>query len=112
MTLRERQSIFAINLAKLIVWINEQPDHTCTLGEVYRTDEQQYIYIKLGKSKSKRSKHQDRLAADINIFISGEYQTQSDAYEEAAKYWQSLHPDNQAGYEWSWDANHFQMNDQ
>lgn len=109
MTLREKQSLFAVNLAKLILWINEQPGHTCTVGEVWRPDEMQGVYLQTGKSKAKRSRHQDKLAADINLFVNNNYCSDGEAYKGAAEYWKSLHPDNVAGYDWGWDANHFEM---
>ena len=42
-----------------------------TGGELYRTDYQHAENVRTGKSKTKRSKHQDRLAIDLNFFIDG-----------------------------------------
>ena len=107
-TMREKQSIFAKNIAQLIIWSFEQ-GYEITVGEFLRTPEQQQLYIKSGKSKTANSKHLNRLAADLNLFIGGVYQTGKDAYKPLADYWKSLHPDNVAGYDWGWDANHFEM---
>lgn len=108
MTTRERQSIFAVNFAKLILHA-ESLGYDVTLGEVLRTNEQQEIYVKSGKSKTRNSQHLKKLAGDLNLFIDGEYQTGREPYKPLAEYWKTLHPDNLAGYDWGWDANHFEM---
>lgn len=106
--MRQKQAIFIRNLAKLILWAFDQ-GYELTIGEAYRTQEQQDIYLKTGKTKVKHSKHQDRLAVDLNLFINGEFIITRDPYEPLVKYWKSMHPDNIAGYDWGWDANHFEM---
>ena len=108
MTLSEKQSIFALNFAKLILWINDQ-GWTVTVGEVLRTPEQEEIYFSTGKSKTKDSKHLLKLAGDLNLFVNGVYQTTKNSYKPLAEYWKSLNPLNKAGYDWGWDANHFEM---
>ena len=108
MTLREKQSLFLFNVSRLIAWSQGQ-GFDLTGGELWRTDEQQAIYLRNGKSKAPRSKHQDRLAIDLNLFIGGVYKTDSESYKPLAEFWESLHPDNRAGYRWGWDANHFQF---
>ena len=108
MTFRERQSIFAINFAKLILYA-ETLNYEVTLGEVLRTPEQQEIYLKTGKSKTRNSQHLRKLAGDLFLFIGGDYQTGKEPYKPLADFWKSLHPDNVAGYDWGWDANHFEM---
>lgn len=109
MTLREKQSIFVYNVAKLIFYAYDVLKIELTAGEFWRTEEQQEIYLKRGASKAKRSKHQDRLAVDFNVFVNGEYKTDNESYKQLAEYWKSLHPNNVAGYDWGWDANHFEM---
>jgi len=111
MKLSQSQRIFSLNLAKLIIWIYDN-GMECTMGEVLRTQEQQEIYVKSGKSKTSNSKHLLKLAADINLFIGGEYKTDKESYKEMAKYWKSLHENNVAGYDWGWDSNHFEMKPQ
>ena len=108
MTLREKQSIFARNAARLIIFAFNSGMEV-TLGEAHRTDEQHALNVKNGKSNAKRSKHQDRMAIDLNLFVGGFYQSDREPYKPLAKYWKSLHPDNVAGYDWGWDANHFEM---
>jgi hypothetical protein len=108
MKLSEQQRIFSLNLAKLIQWIYDE-GMECTMGEVLRTPEQQAIYLKSGASKTANSMHLQKLAADINLFVTGVYVTDKEHYKPLASYWKSLHPDNVAGYDWGWDANHFEM---
>ena len=108
MTLRERQSLFLLNFSKLIIWIYDQ-GWEATAGELFRTSEQQAIYFSEGLSKVKESKHQLKLAGDLNLFINKIYQQTKAPYAPLAEYWKSLHPDNVAGYDWGWDAGHFEM---
>jgi hypothetical protein len=108
MTLVKKQTIFLINFAKLILWA-QQNGFEGTAGELHRTDEQHAWNLKKGLSKATRSKHQDRLAGDLNLFVKGVYQTTRTPYKPLADYWKTLHTDNRAGYDWGWDANHFEM---
>lgn len=109
MTLRQKQSIFLFNIAKLIQWAFKQ-GWELTGGELYRTKEQQAIYVKQGLSQTMNSKHLTRLAIDLHLFIDGKYQQSAEPYKPLADYWISLHTDNIAGYYWTFkDAGHFQM---
>lgn len=124
MTLKEKQIIFIQNLCKLIQWSFEN-GYQVTIGEAQRTPEQQLLYFegysiqKIGsglhfvkterKTKTMDSKHLNRLAMDLNLYINGIYQTDSAAYKPLAEYWKSLHPLNDSGYYWAWDGNHFEM---
>ena len=108
MTLRQRQSVFAQNTAKLILYAYEI-GFEVTLGEALRTVEQQRIYVNSGKSKTMNSRHIQRLAIDLCLFRNGTYLTGKEDYRQLAEYWESLNPDNVAGYRWGWDANHFEM---
>lgn len=108
--LRDKQVIFLQNIAKLIEYSKTLPGYELTAGEMYRTAEQQAIYLSKGMTKRKVSQHQNRLAFDINIFIDGKYRTDKEAYKPLAEYWKSLNPNNQSGYYWNWDLNHFEMN--
>lgn len=124
MTLREKQSLFLRNASKLITWAFDN-GFELTIGEGLRTSEQQLLYFegysieKLGsglhfvktsrKTKTLKSKHLEKLAIDLNLFIGGVYQTDSNAYKPIAEYWKSLNENNDAGYFWGWDGNHFEM---
>lgn len=106
--MREKQSIFLLNVAKLIIWAFEH-GMELTGGELMRSDAQQAIYLKEKKTKVKRSKHQDRLAIDLNLFLQGQYIRDREPYKPLADYWKSLNENNVAGYDWKFDANHFEM---
>ena len=109
MILSEKQSLFALNAAKLILWISEQPGYRVTLNEAYRTKEQAAIYASQGKGIS-ASLHCIRLAIDLNLYKDGEYLSRSEEYKIMGDYWKSLHPDNKWGGDFkSHDGCHFSM---
>lgn len=124
MSLRKKQSIFALNLSKLISYAYSI-GYEITMGEVLRTNDQQLLYfegytlikedgvVKLiktkPKSKTMNGYHPKKLAADLNVFVNGEYKTDKETYKPLAEYWKSLNEKNVSGYDWGWDLNHFQM---
>ena len=124
MTLREKQSLFLKNAAKLILFAYEN-GYELTGGELLRTKEQQLLYFegfkldRIGsnlklfktapKSKTMNSRHLQKLAIDINLFKDGKYLTDAESFKPLHEYWKTLHPDNHSGYEWGWDFNHFEM---
>lgn len=124
-TLSEKQRVFTLNIACLIVYAYDN-GYELTFGEAYRTQSQILLNffgfevikggvlgIKLQKSKKTsktlNSLHGSRLAVDFNLFIDDRYITDREKYRPLAEYWKSLHPKNRAGYDWGWDANHFEM---
>ena len=109
MTLLEKQQIFSINVAKLILQSKEIFNIDISLGEAYRTIEQQRIYFNSGKSKTLKSRHMQRLAIDLHIFKEGKWLTNKEDYKPLALIWKNLHTDNDCGYFWDWDLNHFEM---
>ncbi|EMK7397435.1 M15 family peptidase, partial [Escherichia coli] len=78
MKLSEKQQLFAVMIADLIHWAQEH-GYRLTFGEAYRTPEQAALNAKTGKG-IRNSLHTLRLAVDFNLFINGEYQTDTDAY--------------------------------
>lgn len=66
LTLRQKQSVFAVNVARLILHANSL-GYSVTLGEAWRSD-QEATRLALTGQGIKRSLHQDRLAIDINLF--------------------------------------------
>jgi D-alanyl-D-alanine carboxypeptidase len=108
-SIRPKQTIFLNNAAKLILFANELPGYEITGGELHRTKEQQAIYLAKGLSKTMNSRHLDRLAIDLNVFINGVYRTDKAAYQPLADYWRKLDPNNVSGCDWNWDYNHFEM---
>ena len=124
MTQREKQSEFLKNVAKMILWAFEN-GMELTGGELLRTNEQQLLYFegfsiqKIGsnlhfvktdrKTKTLKSKHLEKLAVDLNIFIDGVWKTDKETYRKISEYWKNLNPLNDCGYFWGWDFNHFEM---
>jgi hypothetical protein len=109
MKLSEKQAIFSLNVSKLIIQSKEIFNIDITLGEAYRTKEQQSIYYSQGLTQTIQSRHQLRLAIDLHIFINGEWKTDKESYKPLALIWKNLNPLNDCGYFWGWDFNHFEM---
>ncbi len=107
MTLAEQQQKFCWLVMQLLQYIYKN-GMSCTIGQAWRTIEQQEIYIKQGLSKSRSSKHLEKLAIDLNLFISGKYKIDRESYKEIGEFWKSLDPECIWGGDWGWDANHFQ----
>ncbi len=107
MTLSEKQRKFTWLVSRLIEWAYDM-GYEITLGEALRTPEQQALYVKAGKSKTMNSKHLEKLAIDLNLFVDGEYRTDKPSYEPLGEYWKKLDSECVWGGDWGWDANHFQ----
>ncbi len=106
MTLSEKQQLFTKLIAQLILWADEK-GYRLTFGEAYRTPEQAKLNAQSGKGIA-NSLHTQRLAVDFNLFINGQYQTDSAAYLESGKFWESI------GGSWGGrfsrpDGNHFSL---
>lgn len=109
MKLGEKQQLFTANIGRLILWAYSK-GYRLTFGEVYRTPEQARANAKSGKGIS-NSLHIIRLAVDLNLFVEGIYQTNSEAYQVLGDYWKTLHPLNRWGGDFKSrpDGNHFSM---
>ncbi len=93
-------------IGRLIVWTYAQ-GFMLTFGEAYRTPEQAELNAQKGTGIS-NSLHPKRLAVDFNLFINGEYQTDSRAYLPLGVFWESI------GGTWGGrfakaDGNHFSL---
>ena len=105
MKLGEHQEAFSKDLVKLLSKAHEL-GYGVRIGEVYRTPEQQAIYIKTGRSKTTNSMHLKKCAADPHFTRGGQL-----CYPEVlGRFWESLDPLNQAGMFWKnfKDDPHFQ----
>jgi hypothetical protein len=102
------QRVFTQNVAKFINYANSQ-NVGLTFGEAFRTKFQQDEYVRQGLSKTHNSKHLERLAVDFNYFENGVYGISDEKIKLLATYWESLHPNNVAGFFWGWDAGHIEM---
>jgi peptidoglycan L-alanyl-D-glutamate endopeptidase CwlK len=100
---------FALDVAKLIQYAAAR-GYKITLGEAYRTEEQQAIYLSNGKSKAKESQHQKRLAVDLNIFKHDRLTYDKTDIKPLGDYWKSLNGANRWGGDFTSldDAGHFE----
>jgi len=109
MTLAEKRQTFTANLAKLIDWATTEPDHAVALDQVKRTPAEAAANAAAG-SGIKNSLHLLGLAADLLLYVNGQYRYASEDYYDLGQYWKSLHPDNCWGGDFSRpDGNHFSM---
>jgi hypothetical protein len=108
MSLIKTQSEFLLDAARLITFAASS-GFTVTGGELYRTIEQQKIYVERGLSKTINSQHLKRLAIDLNLFANGEVCKAGD-YAPIGAFWESLNGANRWGgnFKKFVDANHFE----
>ena len=90
------QAAFLLDLCKLIEFATLQ-GFTVTAGELYRTPEQQQIYVKTGRSRTMESLHLQRRAVDLNFFIDGKLTYDKKVLAPLGLFWESLHPLNSWG---------------
>ena len=95
MTLREKQSLFARNIAKLIQFAYAE-GYEVTFAEAYRPPELAALYAEQGRGIA-NSLHTKRLAVDLNLFLEGKYLSSSESHRVLGAYWKTLHPDNRWG---------------
>jgi hypothetical protein len=96
MKLTELQWIFLKNLCELIVEI-EQRGFTASGGELFRTPEQQAIYLEKGLSKTLNSMHLKKCAIDLFLFKDGILIGDEKMLQPIGDYWEGLHPLNRWG---------------
>ena len=117
-SLSQQQFKFTMMVAKLILYAYGV-GYTLSLGEAWRPQEMQDLYLKTGKTKVKYSKHQDRLAIDLNLFMGGKLLTDKESYRVLGEYWEHLSDENVWGGRFGvrkedydkkvgWDPGHFQ----
>lgn len=100
------QTQFVQMIGRLIFWAYDN-GYELTFGEAYRTPQQAALDAQKGTG-IQHSLHTLRLAVDFNLFINGEYQTESEAYRPLGEYWESI------GGSWGGrfakpDGNHFSL---
>ena len=97
MTLRQKQSQFAKLIGQLMTWISSKGEYEVTFGDFWASNRH-----------VRDSFHYKRLAADLNLFINGKYQTTTKAHKPLGSYWKSLHPDCTWGGDFKRkDGNHY-----
>ncbi|MDD3466639.1 MAG: M15 family metallopeptidase [Campylobacterales bacterium] len=109
MSLVSEQNEFLKDVAKLIEFC-AQKGFIITGGELYRTEAQQSIYLKEGKSKTSNSMHLKRLAIDLNFFVNGALSYDKTVLSSVGAFWESLNPKNRWGGNFSTlvDTPHFE----
>lgn len=99
MSMVQAQSEFLLDACKLIARATEL-GFVVTLGEGYRTIEQQQIYVKTGRSKILDSQHMKRLAIDLNFFRDGKLAQTREELKPLGDWWETLNPKNRWGGNW------------
>lgn len=109
MTKVEQQAAFLTDFAKLVLKAGEF-GLVVTAGELMRSQEQQDLYLKAGKTTIKHSIHQDRMAGDLNFFKAGVLTYDKKDIQPLGDYWESLNPQNRWGGNWTSfvDTPHFE----
>lgn len=90
------QAAFLLDMSKLIQKATEM-GFQVTAGELYRTPEQQQIYVKTGRSRTMNSLHLQRRAVDLNFFKDGKLTYDKATLAPLGAYWESLDPLNSWG---------------
>lgn len=89
MTLRQKQSLFAHHVAKLILHAYAM-GYEVTLGDAYRSPEEAARQAKAGRGIA-TSLHTQRLAIDLNLFKDGHYLTSTEAHRPLGEWWEKQH---------------------
>lgn len=110
MTLREKQSLFALLVAELIFQAVKM-GYAVTFGEAYRSPEEAARLAKTGAGIA-NSLHTQRLAIDLNLFKDGVYLSSTEAHRPLGEWWEKQH----AACRWGGsfksrpDGNHYELN--
>lgn len=109
MTLGEKQRLFCSLIGQFIVWCYAN-GYELTFGEAQRTQQQANANAVSGAGIS-NSLHIIRLAVDLNLFIKGVYQMNTEAYKPLGEKWKSMHPLARWGGDFQKlpDGNHFSL---
>lgn len=88
----------------------EELGFVVTGGELFRTAEQQQIYVKTGRSKTMASNHLRRCAIDFNFFLDNKLIYDINILRPLGEYWKSLNSKNDWGGFWKSfkDVPHFE----
>lgn len=90
MKLREARCLFTRLISDLVLWAFEQ-GYEVSFEEVKRSKAQAAANAASGAGIS-NSLHLDGLAADLNLYIGGDYQETSEAHAEIGAKWKTMHP--------------------
>ena len=109
MSLVLEQAAFLKDVVKLLVKADEM-GLVVTPGELYRTPEQQEIYVKTGRSTTMKSNHIRKCAIDLNFFKDNKLTYDTELLKPLGDYWRSLNAKNDWGGFWKSfkDVPHFE----
>lgn len=109
MSLVTEQQAFLLDVCRLVAFATKQ-GFVVTGGELFRTAEQQEIYVKTGRSKTMNSLHLKRCAIDLNFFKDGKLIYDIKVLAPIGAYWESLSKKNSWGGNWNSfkDVPHFE----
>lgn len=109
MTLGDKQRLFSKLVGEWLVWVYAQ-GYEVTFGEAQRSFEQAVANSRSGAGIV-NSLHLLRLALDVNLFLAGVYQSETEAYRPLGEKWKSLHPDCRWGGDFKSrpDGNHISI---
>jgi hypothetical protein len=113
MNINGEQNAFLHDVALLIQFIeNSDNGMLITGGELFRTTEQEQIYVNSGRSNTINSNHLRRLAIDLNFIQGGKIITDKQSLLIYGDFWESLNPLNRAGMNFTtiYDPGHFERN--
>jgi len=113
-----QQNAFLMDVVKLLTeaW---RLGFVVSGGELFRTIEQQRLYVEQGRSKTMASRHLERMAIDLNFFVPDEngkpeLTYQREKLQGLGDFWESLAPGkNVWGGNWATfkDTPHFERRD-
>lgn len=106
MKLSEKRILFTRLLAELILWA-ERSGYDLALDQVKRTEAEAAANAAKG-SGIRNSLHLLGLAADMNLYINGVYQTTTEAHKAIGAKWKTMHPLCRWGGDWG-DGNHYSL---
>jgi hypothetical protein len=100
MKIGQKQELFAILLAKLIIKIDEA-GYAVRIGDVFAKKRDPLEH-------KENSQHYHKLAADLNLFKNGAFLENTDDHKEFGALWESMHPLCRWGGRWG-DGNHYEL---
>lgn len=103
-TLRQKQSRFAVMVARLILKAQEM-GYEVTLGEAWRPPAQAAANARSGRGIA-NSLHIDRLAIDLNLYKGGKWLDKTEDHTPLGEWWESV------GGTWGGrfkDGNHYSL---
>lgn len=108
MKLSEKRVLFTKMLAELILWAADNKLNLA-LDQVKRTEAEAKANAAKGTGIS-NSLHLIGLAADLNLYVDGVYQTTTEAHRKIGDKWKSMHPLARWGGDFKkQDGNHYSL---